>query len=304
VRRTAALIVLPLLLVVAACGGEEADPEPEEATLADVSVSGEPGEDPTIDFTAPIVFGETQSEVIDEGKGAGPAVAQDSTVTVDYKGVVARDGTVFTNSYEGKTPEPFPLSSVIPGFSTGLQGAHAGDRVLIGVNSADGYDPTGNGQTILAGDSLIFVVDVHEVANPVKLTTKQIPTLQLDEDGNPTGFKPTPSTPDDVEALTVEVLRKGDGPAVEAGQTLTVRYLGQVYPDGKVFDESYSKKKPVSFSLDGVIAGWQEGLEGQKVGSRVVLVIPSDKGYGPTGSGEDIPPDADLIFVVDILKAE
>jgi peptidylprolyl isomerase len=60
----------------------------------------------------------------------------------------------------------------------------------------------------------------------------------------------------------------------------------------------------VSFALDNVIEGWQQGLPGVKVGSRVVLAIPSDKAYGEAGSGKDIPPNADLIFVIDVLKAE
>jgi peptidylprolyl isomerase len=137
---------------------------------------------------------------------------------------------------------------------------------------------------------------------PKPLAPGQVPTLDL-KDGVPTGFTPTATTPPKVSGLTVKVLKEGTGAEVQAGQSLTVDYLGQVYPDGTVFDESYSKK-PATFSLDGVIAGWTQGLEGQKVGSRVVLVIPSVLGYGAAGQGEDIPPNADLIFVVDIKKAE
>ena len=84
---------------------------------------------------------------------------------------------------------------------------------------------------------------------------------------------------------------------------MTAEYLGQVFPDGPVFDESYTDDKPRSFSLDGVIEGWTKGLVGQRVGSRVVLAIPSDMAYGEQGN-QGIPPDSDLIFVIDIEKAE
>jgi peptidylprolyl isomerase len=306
VRRTAALFVLPLILALSACGGgEEAEPEPDQATLADVTVTGPFGEEPTVDFNAPIVFPETEGEVVEEGPGTGPAVTPESTVRIDYYGKVARDGSVFANSWDDGAPATFPLDEVITGLTKGLTGSHAGDRVLIAVNSKDGYDPTGNGETILEGDSLVFVVDVHKVTNPpppVPLTMQNFPEIEEDADGNPTGFGPTDAT--DIPKLQVKVVEPGDGPKVTADQEVTVEYLGQVFPDGGVFDESYTEEAPVSFRLDAVIPGWTQGLTGQRVGSRVVLAIPSDLGYGEQGSGESIPPDSDLIFVVDILKAE
>ncbi len=103
--------------------------------------------------------------------------------------------------------------------------------------------------------------------------------------------------------LETYVVRAGDGPKVEADDTLTVEYLGQVWPDGAVFDESYSKKKPVSFPLTDVIEGWSQGLLGQQVGSQVILTIPSDLAYGEAGQGSVIPPNADLILI-DIVDAK
>jgi peptidylprolyl isomerase len=305
VRRTAVLLVLPLLLVLGACGGgEEAEPEADQATLADVSVSGEFGAEPTVDFDAPIVFDETTSETLTEGPGTGPEVTPDSTVRADYYGMVARDGTVFANSYESGNPATFEIDQVISGLLKGLRGAHAGDRVLVAVNSKDGYDPTGNGEAIVEGDSLVFVVDLHKVTNPpppVPLTMETFPQIDVDAEGNPTGFSGTEAT--DIPELLVKVVKQGDGAMVTPDKTVTVEYLGQVFPDGDVFDESYSRKEPVSFSLDGVIEGWTKGLTGQRVGSRVILAIPSDQAYGEQGNS-GIPPDSDLIFVIDIEKAE
>jgi len=308
VRRIVAGLVLPLLLLTAACGGgddssdDEGTDQPREGTPADVTVTGEPGEKPKVEFKAPMSFAKTEGTIVDEGPGTGDAVTADSNISIHYLGINASNAEEFDTNY-GDKPATFVLNQAITGLQIGLEGSHAGDRVLVTINSKDGFDPTGSQDgSIREGDSVIFVVDVVKVVTPQPIPLAQVPTLKL-EDGKPVGFTPKPTTPDTVSGLTVQVLKEGDGPEVQAGQTLTVNYLGQVYPDGTVFDESYSKK-PATFSLDGVIPGWTQGLEGQKVGSRVVLVIPSELGYGAAGQGEDIPPNADLIFVVDIQKAE
>jgi peptidylprolyl isomerase len=309
VRRYVAGLVLPLLLLTAACGGsddsssdETGSSDAREGTPSDVTVTGKVGEKPTVEFKAPMSFAKTESTVLNEGSGTGEEAAANSVVTIDYVGINASTGEEFDTSY-GKSPATFGLTQVIPGFQSGLIGTQAGDRVLLTINSKDGYDPTGSQDgTIKEGDSLVFVVDVLKVQNPAKLDESQVPTLEL-KDGKPTGFASKPGLPKTVDELGVYVVKEGTGATVEPGQTLTVNYLGAIYPDGKVFDESYTKQA-ATFSLSGVIQGWSLGLVGQKVGSRVILVIPSELAYGTAGQGEDIPPNADLIFVVDILKAE
>ena len=103
--------------------------------------------------------------------------------------------------------------------------------------------------------------------------------------------------------LVVQVLERGTGDLVEAGQDLEVNYLGQVW-GGSIFDSSYERGESISFPIGVgmVIAGWDDGLVGQQVGSRVLLSIPSHLGYGDRGV-----PDAGirggdtLVFVVDIV---
>jgi peptidylprolyl isomerase len=93
---------------------------------------------------------------------------------------------------------------------------------------------------------------------------------------------------------------------VKKGELLTANYLGQIWRDGKVFDNSYDRGAPSSFPIGvgGVIAGWDEGLVGQKLGSRVLLSIPSDKGYQSAGNTQaGIKGDDTLIFVVDLISA-
>ncbi|MGZ0152158.1 FKBP-type peptidyl-prolyl cis-trans isomerase [Kribbella sp. WER1] len=106
--------------------------------------------------------------------------------------------------------------------------------------------------------------------------------------------------------LVTEVLKEGDGPVVKKGELLTANYLGQIWRDGKVFDNSYDRGAPSSFPIGvgGVITGWDEGLVGKKIGSRVLLSIPSDKGYKSEGNSQaGIKGDDTLIFVVDLVGA-
>ncbi|MFE4636855.1 FKBP-type peptidyl-prolyl cis-trans isomerase [Streptomyces sp. NPDC056773] len=104
--------------------------------------------------------------------------------------------------------------------------------------------------------------------------------------------------------LKVVTISEGDGPALKKGDIAQVNYLGQVWDGKEPFDESFSKGKTfdVTVGAGQVIKGWDQGLEGQKVGSRVELVIPPELGYGAQGSGEKIKANATLVFVVDIVK--
>ena len=103
----------------------------------------------------------------------------------------------------------------------------------------------------------------------------------------------------EVTELVTEDLVEGDGEEVAAGATVTVHYAG-VLLDGTEFDASFGGQ-PATFPLSGVIPGWTEGIPGMKVGGRRLLVIPSDLAYGPEGYAGVIPPDAPLVFVVDLL---
>jgi len=122
------------------------------------------------------------------------------------------------------------------------------------------------------------------------------------------GQKPTVThrEGDPDKTLVTEVLKEGDGPVVKKGELLTANYLGQIWRDGKVFDNSYDRGAPSSFpiGIGGVIGGWDEGLVGKKIGSRVMLSIPADKGYKAAGNEQaGIKGDDTLIFVVDLVGA-
>jgi FKBP-type peptidyl-prolyl cis-trans isomerase len=104
--------------------------------------------------------------------------------------------------------------------------------------------------------------------------------------------------------LKAETISEGDGPVLKKGDVAQVNYLGQVWDGKEPFDQSFGKGKPFEVTIGAgmVIKGWDQGLEGKKVGSRVELVIPPALGYGEKGSGDKIKPNATLVFVVDIVK--
>jgi peptidyl-prolyl cis-trans isomerase A (cyclophilin A) len=113
------------------------------------------------------------------------------------------------------------------------------------------------------------------------------------------GFEKTES------GLRYQFIQKGDGKKAEAGKTVSVHYEGSL-ENGKVFDSSYPRKKPIEFKLGigQVIEGWDEGIALLKVGDKARFVIPSDLGYGPAGAGGAIPPNATLIFDVELMDVK
>lgn len=113
---------------------------------------------------------------------------------------------------------------------------------------------------------------------------------------------PTTTTP---SGLKLEMIKDGTGPNPQPGQTVTVHYTGTL-SDGKKFDSSRDRGEPFSFRLGQgqVIRGWDEGLALMKVGSRAKLTIPPQLGYGARGAGGVIPPNATLIFDVELLGAK
>jgi FKBP-type peptidyl-prolyl cis-trans isomerase len=122
--------------------------------------------------------------------------------------------------------------------------------------------------------------------------------------GNLDTTPPTPSASAVTTAsgLTYEDLKVGDGATAASGNTVSVHYTGWL-TDGTKFDSSLDRGQPFEFTLGAgsVIAGWDEGVAGMKVNGTRLLVIPPDLGYGSSGAGSSIPPDATLTFEVQLI---
>jgi FKBP-type peptidyl-prolyl cis-trans isomerase len=126
------------------------------------------------------------------------------------------------------------------------------------------------------------------------------------------GVQAYPDAKPEPEAKTVKLdsglkyqdLKVGKDDAAKKGDTVEVHYTGWLAKGGKKFDSSKDRGEPFSFKLGAgkVIKGWDEGVVGMKVGGKRKLMIPAKLGYGKAGAGEDIPPDADLVFEVEMLK--
>lgn len=117
----------------------------------------------------------------------------------------------------------------------------------------------------------------------------------LEKNGKADGVKTTAS------GLQYSVMKEGAGEKPKATDTVSVHYHGTLL-DGTVFDSSVDRGKPATFSLDGVIKGWTEGVQLMTVGSKYKFVIPSELAYGERGAGGDIGPGAVLIFEIELLE--
>ena len=106
--------------------------------------------------------------------------------------------------------------------------------------------------------------------------------------------------------LQITEVTEGDGAEAKAGQTVDVHYVGVAHSSGEEFDASYNRGAPLSFRLGvgQVIAGWDQGVQGMKVGGRRQLVIPPHLAYGDRGAGGVIGPGETLIFVVDLVDVK
>lgn len=223
-------------------------------------------------------------------RGDGPQAQTGQIVEVHYSGKLD-DGTVFDSSRERGQTFSFALGrgDVIPGWDEGIALLHIGDQAQLIIPPDLAYGETGAGDVIPANATLTFEVELISVrdgapANPTKV--------------NDTDYTTTPS------GLKYYDLVVGTGAQPQSGQTVTAHYTGWLL-DGTQFDSSLNRGQPFSFQLGAgqVIPGWDEGLATMNVGGKRQLLIPSDLGYGSQGGGP-IPPDATLIFEVELLDVK
>ncbi len=328
-RRSALLAVPALLLTAAGCGSDKKSSSPASSDSPSGAPSSSAAPVKIVSGPVPAITGGTkfgQKPTVAKGSGSpssdlavktviagtGPVVAKGDYLQVNYLGQIWDTGKVFDNSYDRHAPFTTQIGAgaVIPGWDKGLVGKTAGSRVELAIPPAAGYGSQGQPQAGIKGtDTLVFVVDLVQTFGPtssakgktVPQTDASLPKIGTNTDGKdvsitvPKGKAPT--------KLVSEYVIEGDGPVVKASNTLLLQYKGVLWDGGKEFDATYTRKQLASFPLAQLIKGWQQGLAGKKVGSRVMLVVPAALGYGAAGSPPTIPANATLVFSLDILAA-
>ncbi len=304
-----------MLLILAACGrGNSDEPAPADAapttaveentdnagaaedTAADSASDSAAESAPAAPAATPTPLNPEKTVITESGlqytevvAGDGPQPQPGDIVSVHYTGTL-QDGTVFDSSYDRGEPIRFPLGSgmVIPGWEEGIAMMNLGGQAILVIPPEIGYGEQGAGNVIPPNATIIFDVELVNV-----------------QPGAPAA--PTEVDPADYQTLEQGVqyidLVVGDGPAPMPGQEVLVHYTGWL-PEGGKFDSSIDRGEPFRFNLGmgQVIPGWDLGVAGMKVGGKRQLVIPPQLAYGESGAGGVIPPNATLIFEVELLE--
>ncbi|WP_035804781.1 FKBP-type peptidyl-prolyl cis-trans isomerase [Kitasatospora mediocidica] len=325
-RRIAGLLAALPLLALVACSSSTpvksgpsaapsssapAVPSPVGSASPMPTVTGDFGKKATITLPAGQPSGQFVVSTLSEGDGAG--VNKGDWVTVNYTAKNWTTGKDVPSSYDaGSKPQLYQAGSgqLVPAFDQSVVGKKVGSRVLVVAPPAAGFGSTGNSALSVGGqDTVVFVLDIMEDVpqdSAVTGTMTQAPPTspQVKDNGK---AAPTITIPKDQPAptdLQSFALIKGDGKPVQAGQTLVVQYTGVLWSNGQQFDSSWSHggAQALQVGTGSVIQGWDKGLVGQPVGSRMLLVIPPALGYGDKAQSS-IPANSTLVFVIDILEA-
>jgi peptidylprolyl isomerase len=192
---------------------------------------------------------------------------------------------LFDSSTQAGQPAQFTLgSSGLPGLDEGMTGMLAGEKRQIKIPPELAYGEEGAGAVIPPNDTVIFEVELVEfVAAPRLVLADEYTTTE--------------------SGLEYAVLTEGTGDPAEAGDGVSVHYSGYL-EDGTMFDSSVQREEPYIFVLGqgSVIPGWDEGLVGMTKGEKRQLRIPADLAYGEAGSPPVIPPNATLIFDIEMVE--
>jgi len=321
-RRLLAIIVIPLLacLVIAGCGSSKPSASASSSSSsaansnanASVTVAGVFGTTPVVKI--PKLAANNKLTVKTVIQGTGATVTKADAMAANFV-LYFWDGKANTLKANTFTSNPTVIGgTMLPGLETALVGQKVGSRVLAVIPPAYGYGTAGNSQLGITGTTtLVFVIDViKSYSNTASASGTQesdgggsLPTVTAHAGTAPTLAITSNNPP---SALVTKTLIKGSGPKLAKGQYVIAQYTGYIWRTKKVFDSSWTSGSPFGFvigaSPEQVISGWDSGLAGQTVGSRVMLVIPPKDAYGSTGASQaGITGSDTLVFVVDIIDA-
>ena len=292
-------VVLTFVFALAGCSGS--------SPLDKLTVGGS-ATAPKLTVPANFSVDETTTKVVKQGSG-DKLVAGDLTKVafVAYNG---RTGKQFDTSYGGRTPLTVDLTNdkSLTGLIKGVKGQRVGARLVVAIPPIDGFGTARPEVGLNQSDTMVFYLHVLQKVGKVATGKKQalpadVPTVVV-KDGRPTGFTKTATTPATLAESSAHIVIKGTGAKVPKDGSVVAHYLGQVFPQGAIFDASWDRGAPTTFPLASVIKCWQNLLPGVPIGSRVVLECTAADAYGdsPQPGGKIKPGDA-LLFVVDVLDA-
>jgi FKBP-type peptidyl-prolyl cis-trans isomerase len=279
---------------------------PGGSAVDSVTVTGDFGVAPAVDFPAPVSVDATQRAVVIEGTGdevqAGDMVNFEVSIFNGTSGAI-----VSQSAYSGGGWGAIEVNDTkfIPGLVRTLECVNEGSRVVSVVTAEDGFGETGSPDGAVApGDPLVIVADAVSIVPATATGAPQppvegMPVVKLDSDGAPTVTIPKTDAPTELQLAT---LKQGTGELVQEGDSVTVQYQGVNWRTGEVFDQSWGRGA-ATFPTTGVVPGFSAALVGAAVGSQVLAVLPPSQGYGEAGQpSAGIEGTDTLVFVVDVLS--
>lgn len=239
--------------------------------------------------------------------GIGTYAFKGARVTVQYVGYDYKTGRKFASSWDKGRPVTFTLGAgeVIPAWEEALDGMEVGDRRVVATppSLAKGSYPP----DIPPGKAVAFILELLPGSSAPKAESASVakPLKELGEQGKlkkPKVVLPGAPPP---KKLVIKDLRSGTGPEARAGDEVVFHYVEVDYETGEEFDSSWDRGRPFSFTLGShqLIRGWEEGLQGMRVGGRRELIAPPRWAFESGGVG-NVPPDTTLVFVVDLLAVK
>lgn len=284
--------------------------EADGAPVPSLTLAGEPFAEGDVPFSV------AGTEVQQVSEGEGEAVAEGQEVSVRYLAVNGTTGEELLSTFPTEETVVMDLANptLLPAFLEALPGQAPGAEVVMAVPPAEAFGEAGNANLgIGPADTVLFYVEVVSAQDPLtQAQGTEVPPVEglptVEADGTTPATITIPEGEEPPTELVVQPLIEGEREPIQAGQTVTMQYTGVKYADGEQFDSSLEGGEPFTTVIGAgqVIPGWDEGLVGQTVGSRVLLVIPPEQAYGEAVEGQEDPSGLageTLVFVVDILKA-
>ncbi|MFV0633764.1 FKBP-type peptidyl-prolyl cis-trans isomerase [Demequina sp.] len=268
------------------------------ATLEQITWTEDESGVPTLEFETPGSVSAASTRIVNEGEG--DLIEAGDIIQVSYTIVDGSDGSELYSTYSYEAPEYLNVEENLfdPELYNAFLAATPGsDIIYASVGTTSTSEEESTVLMALTVDAVMADVPESATGTEVEPTTEGLPTVTFGE-GDPTiSFEGATES----EELVAETLIQGEGAPLEQGDVVAVNYTGWLW-DGETFDSSWSRGYPAAFEfVEGMlIDGWIQGLEGVNIGSRVLLVIPSDLGYGDEGNSS-IPGGSTLVFVVDLL---